>query len=237
MKLVFFDEVKQQPDYPHYHIGAICIDEQHLEAIEAEINLVANDVFGDSRLSAATEFHAKDIYHRKRVFAGMVNPADRVAILERLIRILSKEEVDLIDIQINAEFLTAGQSAADIAFMFLCERVSQHMRVCRSLGMLIGDRDTDVISERFSVDLSNYRARGTDFRFGHEIDNLFESVHFTHSHLSRFLQLADIYSWVLQFKNRHRGSTDPRYKLMFDVFSKEDISLFPRKYKEWPRIR
>lgn len=34
MLLIFFDEVKTQPDYPFYHIRGICIDEEHITLIE-----------------------------------------------------------------------------------------------------------------------------------------------------------------------------------------------------------
>lgn len=30
MILVFFDESKNDPDYPHYHLGAVCVDEAQL---------------------------------------------------------------------------------------------------------------------------------------------------------------------------------------------------------------
>ena len=97
------------------------------------------------------------------------------------------------------------------------------------------DRETDNVAKIFSVDRSTYRAAGTGFRYGLEIRTLFESVHFTHSHLSRFLQLADIYSWSPQYLNRHRSSTDTRHQYMLEVFGSAEVNLFPAKYKEWPK--
>jgi hypothetical protein len=149
--------------------------------------------------------------------------------------VLSMEEVLLIDIQINCDQLSEGQSADEISFMFLCERANDLVRANKSLGMLIGDRESDRISARFSTSLSEYRARGSSFTFGRDIHNLVDSVHFTHSHLSRFLQLADVYVWLQQFCLRNKGSSNNRHQAVLEMFKKESINQFPAKYKEWPK--
>lgn len=236
MHLIFFDEVKAQPDYPYYHIGGICVDESDLLDVEMEISKIAEHVFGHSRLNSETEFHAADIYHRKKAFKDMPDPLQRIEIIRKFIKIISnREKVGLIDIQVNVNRLHTNQNPEDIAFMFLCERANGLMKNRKSLGMLIGDREGDRVSERCSVSLSEYRAKGTDFAYGCEIKNLFESVHFTPSHLSRFLQLADMYVWILQFLKRHRSSTDTRHQSMIGVFREDGVNLFPSTYKEWPK--
>ena len=97
--------------------------------------------------------------------------------------------------------------------------------------MLIGDRESDHHAARFATTLSQYRANGTEFAFGHDIKNLVDSVHFTQSHLSRFLQLADVYTWLLQFRNRNRASTNPRHRAVFDLLKADNVNLYPSKYK------
>jgi hypothetical protein len=144
-------------------------------------------------------------------------------------------EVGLIDIQINSSKLYESQSSEDIAFMFLCERSSQLMQSRKQIGMLIGDRDTDKAAARFATSLSSYRANGTNFEYGQSITNLVDSVHFTQSHLSRFLQLADIYTWLKQFCHRNQGSTNERHRSLFKLFGKDGVDLSPAKYKEWPK--
>ncbi|MGV4842093.1 DUF3800 domain-containing protein [Stenotrophomonas maltophilia] len=67
------------------------------------------------------------------------------------------------------------------------------------------------------------------------IQNLVDSVHFTHSHLSRFLQLADVYVWLQQFRVRNRGSTNPRHQAVLSLLKEENVNLFASKYKEWPK--
>ena len=235
MKLIFFDEVKPEEDYPHYHIGAICIDESDLGVVERSMAALAEEIFGSSELKSATEFHAADIYHRKKNFKTWNDFNARISVLERLIDLLSLRENQRIDIQVNCALLHGHQVAEEIAFMFLCERANDLVRAQRSLGLLIGDRENDRLAEHFAKILSGYRARGTDFAFGRDIHNLVDSVHFTHSHLSRFLQLADIYTWLLQFINRNHGSENPRHQAIFKSLDRENINIYPSKYKEWPK--
>src|SRR5574343_510593 len=235
MKLIFFDESKNDPDYHHYHLGAICIDDSALLEIETQINVIAAEAFGTAELTDATEFHATEIFHRKKNFKDWNDFGARVDLLSKFIFLLSQESVQLIDIQINCSLLQEGQQPEQIAFMFLCERANDLDRAQKNIGMLIGDRESDKHAARFATTLSNYKASGTNFAFGREIRNLVDSVHFTQSHLSRFLQLADVYTWLLQFRNRNRGSDNIRHKAVFDALRQERVNLFPSKYKEWPK--
>jgi len=235
MKLIFFDESKNAPDYPHYHLGAICLDESALIDVEGAVQAIAIEVFGSAELSSGTEFHASEIFHRKKNFKEWHDFGRRVALLSRLVDVLSRECVQLIDIQINCRLLNEAQNPEDIAFMFLCERANDLVRAQQSIGMLIGDRESDRHAARFATTLSNYKATGTDFAFGREIKNLVDSVHFTQSHLSRFLQLADVYVWLLQFRNRNQTSQDERHQAVFKILGRDEVDLFPSKYKEWPK--
>ena len=235
MKLIFFDEAKNDDAYPHYHIGAVCIDEDHLASVEADINTIALAAFGTTALSVATELHAAEIYHRKKNFKDWTDFGKRMDIIIKFAQILSDAEVRLIDVQINCDLLYAAQVPEEIAFKFLCERANDLVKAEKSLGMLIGDRESDHLAARFSTTLSGYRAHGTDFAFGREIRNLVDSVHFTHSHLSRFLQLADVYTWLLQFKNRNRKSENERHVALLKGLQQSAIDLSPSKYKKWPK--
>lgn len=235
MKLIFFDEAKNDARYEHYHIGGVCIDEQNLSVVEERINEVAEESFGHSRLERNTELHAAEIYHRKNHFKEWADFERRINLIDELMQILSMPELQLIDIQINSAKLWHNQVAEEVAFMYFCERSNDLCKANRCLGMLIGDRESDRVAERYAVSLSGYRAGGTDFAFGRDIENLVDSVHFTHSHLSRFLQLADIYTWLLQFRNRNRNSDNFRHKTIFDIWSRDEVTIYPSKYKEWPK--
>lgn len=235
MLLVFFDESKNDPGYPHYHIGGVCIAEDCLVEVEELIGAISEKAFGTAELSRDTELHACDIYHRKRNFKPNPDFGFRVGLLADFAEILSREDVRLIDIQVNCDKLYDSQDPEEIAFMFFCERANDLVRSHRALGMLIGDRENDSVADRYAMTLAGYKAKGTEFAFGRDIRNLVDSVHFSHSHLSRFIQLADVYTWFLQFRNRNSGSRDDRHQAVLKIFGKEGINLFPSKYKEWPK--
>lgn len=235
MKLIFFDEAKNDDEYPHYHIGGVCVDEAHLGKVEAHINSVAQRAFGHAALVRGTELHAAEIFHRKNHFKDWADFNARISILDEMMQILTMPEVLLIDVQINVAKLEQSHAPEEVAFMFFCERANDLCKTRKCLGMLIGDRESDRIAEKHAVTLSGYRASGTSFEYGRDIGNLVDSVHFTHSHLSRFLQLADVYTWLLQFKNRNKSSENFRHQAIFDIWARDDIDLGPSKYKEWPR--
>lgn len=235
MKLIYFDEAKNDPAYPRFHIGAVCIDETALSRIEAQIVAVATSIFGNSVLCRETELHAAELFHRKSHFKDFADFTQRIGWIADMIGILGQADVQLINITINCDLLSDRQDPHEIAFMFLCERANDLVKSQASLGMLIGDREGDRLAARFGQSLSGYRARGTSLAFGRDIQNLVDSVHFTHSHLSRFLQLADFHTWYMQFSTRNPDPENPRSKQLLDLIRAREINLFPSKYKIWPK--
>lgn len=212
MKLIYFDEAKNDPDYSRYHIGAVCIDEADLSAVEKHMAGIAERAFATAELSRATELHAVELYHRKGNFKKCSDFQARMELIADIVQVLSLPEVELISIQINCELLYANMQPEEIAFMYLCEKANDLMKSKGSRGLLIGDRESDKVADRFSRTLSSYRVAGTEFAYGRDIRNLVDSVHFTHSHLSRFLQLADVYVWLLQFRDRNKNSNEFRHE-------------------------
>ena len=235
MNLIFFDESKVEKHYPHYHVGGVSIDEEHLIQTEVLVAELAQKSFDSNSLSRETELHAVDIYHRKNNFKDCRDFAMRLDLLRSFMGILSLDFVHLFEIQINCGELYSSQEPATLAFMFLCEKANDFAKQRNTVSMLIGDRENDSEAERFAKALSEYRKEGTDFQFGRSIHNLVDSVHFTHSHLGRLLQLADVYTWLLQFRHRNRHSKNKRHRAVLDLEKESDVDLFPAKYKIWPK--
>lgn len=236
MKLVYFDESKSDDRYPHYHLGAVCIDESCVIDVERRVSAIAERAFESAEPSRETELHASEIWQGSKHFKKWRGDfSKRLGLLSDFIDILSLEEVRLIDIQINCHLLQGAHAPEQLAFMFLCERANSLVKGLASIGLLIGDRESDYVADRLSTTLSAYRKRGTDFAFGMDIDRLVDCAHFTHSHLSRLLQLADAYTWLLQFRNRNRDSRNKYHQAVFDLLKRDGANLFPAKYKEWPK--
>lgn len=85
MQLIFFDEAKNDDDYPVYHLGGVCIDEAHLGNVEGKINRIAREAFGTTILDRGTEFHAAEIYHRKAHFKKWDDIGKRLQLLKEFI--------------------------------------------------------------------------------------------------------------------------------------------------------
>src|SRR5688572_27103647 len=88
MKLIFFDEAKNDDEYPYYHIGGICVDEADLGEIERRINEVAERAFGHSGLVRGTELHAAEIFHRKRHFKDWNDFDARISLFDEMMQVL-----------------------------------------------------------------------------------------------------------------------------------------------------
>ncbi len=82
-------------------------------------------------------------------------------------------------------------------------------------------------------DLSRYRRDGTPYPYGMQIESLVDTVHFTQSHLSRMLQLADLYVWCLQLCHAPPDDKYPR-RVIEQFIRAETNLLWADKRKEWP---
>ena len=103
----------------------------------------------------------------------------------------------------------------------------------KTTGLLIGNFEKERSARESASSLSSFREYGTPYPFGRQINNLIDTVHFTHSHSSRMLQLADSYIWFMQLCSGSGTSESPRSDLVRFLHDEADIT-FPDTYKFWP---
>ena len=233
MYLTYFDEVKfQQGVQPYYWLGGIMVNAGLVAELETHVNALSIECFGLARLESGTEFHAKDIFHGKGNFKGW-KAAKRIDLLQRLAKIIDRhDEIYKIPIRLDVARMVASDPEHK-AFMFLVERVQMQLQQIDSIGMLIGDHEKSMVSAS-TYNLSRYRANGTDYQFGHAIDRLIDTVHFTHSHHSRMLQLADVYMYAQQMCVARVDPANWTRAKFTDFIKKETRLLVPHRYKDWP---
>jgi hypothetical protein len=231
--VVYFDEVKYEKDKQRYYwLGGIVASAEAIWDLENELAALSKDLFGTPNLTKDTEFHAADIFHRKRNFKGWADIAKRLEVIKRLLSILNAAPIGKIYVRIEP----AKMVASDIerkAFMFFTERVELYLRDEKSPGILIGDRENDRVSGTFAETLSRYRSSGTPYAYGTQLTHLVDTVHFTDSHHSRMLQLADLYVWAMQFYVGGDNTTYPRSDLAGFIRESTNI-LSPHRCKIWP---
>ena len=235
MRIIYFDEVKYQKNkQPYYWIGGIAVTPEAIWRLENAVSNLSNECFGISTLSKETEFHAAEIFHRKRNFKEWTDIEKRVGVLNNLANILNtEEELAKIFVRIEPAKMITDNNIEDKAFMFFVEKVEQYLRVNKTPGLLIGDRENERVSKQFAETLSKYREHGTSYQFGMELTHLIDTVHFTDSHHSRMLQLADIYVWTLQLCINSNPEAYPQKLIIEHVRENTDL-LSPNKYKIWP---
>lgn len=237
MRLIYFDEVKyQKGSQPYYFLAGLIVSADDVWYLENELSIISEECFGTSILTRQTEFHASDIFHRKANFKSWKDPKKRAELLTRLAKVLdSRPNIGKAFVCIKPEQMLVDTSFDDKAFMFFTEKIESHLQSIRSPGLLIGDRENKKVSEQFAEDLSSYRRNGTLYQLGTELLHLIDTVHFTDSHHSRMLQLADLYVWLLQLQfNSDEDDKNHLRRLVLDFVSKETQIFKPTKYKIWP---
>ncbi|UZJ39987.1 DUF3800 domain-containing protein [Prosthecochloris sp. SCSIO W1102] len=235
MLITYFDEVKfQEGKQPYYWIGGIVVTPEMVWNLEKLVSKLSCECFSEGTLSKDTEFHAKEIFHRKGNFKGWENIEKRMSVLLSLVDILNSEpNIGRIYVRIDPAKMISENNIEEKAFMFFVEKVERYLRDQNQPGMLIGDRDNERVSKQFAETLSHYRAHGTPYLFGIQLTHLIDTVHFTNSHHSRMLQLADLYVWLLQFNSNTKQNKHPHFVVIEHVRQKTNI-LIPTKYKIWP---
>jgi hypothetical protein len=194
--VTYFDEIKPNPgrNQPHYWLGAISLPMADISNVEAKLNALAEKYFGSQELTSSTEFHSINIYFRSGNFKRETDVGKRLQVFKELFQVFdSSSSIEKTFVKIIPDNIKYSSKPPErIAFMYLCEQVDGLMKRLKSHTLLIGDRDEERSNSAVNEFLQ-YRARGTSWGMGQDLERVTDAVYFTHSHHSRMLQLADIY--------------------------------------------
>lgn len=199
MHLFYYDEVKYHPPaQTSYWLGGISVSSEVVAELEEEVNSISQDAFGSKILKKDTEFHGIELCRGRGNFKG-VDEAQRLEYLRRLLKIVARDDVYRVHVEIRPDNITHSTKPEDeIAFMYLVEKVNELFSEHQTIGMMFGDYDEPAIGTSVAS-LSQFREGGTSWQRGKQIDKVIDTVHFARSHHSRMIQLADIFMYCLQF--------------------------------------
>lgn len=231
MFLIYLDESKYQEGVEPFHwLCGLAFPENSLVTVEERLASIATRYFGTGLLGKEREFHGKDIVHKKAGHKGR-DIEERLQLYREIIDAIDEiENLKTIEVRLEPSRMVA-EGCEEKAFMFFVEKSEYLMRSQNSLAMLISDHDRDMVSTNVAS-LSAYKARGTDYHFGTDIRQLVDTIHHTHSHHSRLIQLAVIYTYTRRLQQQTEHSY-PQRKIVEYAKSKEVFGL-PTKYKHWP---
>jgi hypothetical protein len=225
------DEVKYQVGVePYYWLCGLALPEEMLQPTEERLIAVAEEYFETPFLTPETELHAKDFFQGKANFKGH-DLQRRLALYKQLIDVIDEcEGLKRVAVRIDPSKMIANEYT-DKAFMFFVERVNGLMCGMKSLAMIIADHDKEMVWKNVSA-LSNYKRAGTSYQYGTVINRIVDTVHHTHSHHSRLIQLADVYAYSMSLLNKPHDKY-PRSVIASYIASKQNFA-FPSTYKYWP---
>lgn len=233
MYLIYLDEVKLNPPaQPFQWLCGLAIPSGAMLKIEVELAQIATAYFGNSLLVKETEFHAKEIVHGSGPFKGHAIEK-RKELYFQLLEVINAYDkiIKKIEVRIDPTLVQFPRDLGDVAFMYFVERCDSLMKELASTGLLISDSDPCKNSANVKS-LSYFRAYSTDYAFGSKIENLVDTIHQTDSHHSRFLQLADIYTYSCALCAKEQ--TKYFQKTIKEHIRTTPTSLRPDKYKHWP---
>lgn len=208
MHLCYFDENKHGPDKPHFFIGGLLIPDRKALDFENTLNQIAFNFFGARSLIQANEFHGKELFHGKGNAKGR-KLEERVQVFQDVATFVTNNQIPVRMVCINVDKhknkYQYPMPAYRLGLMLILERFSEYLDKADDLGLVFGDYEADEVTGAV-VDFSEYKSQGkTPMYFGRPLGRLLDTVYFTQSHHSRFLQVADL---LVYMAGRYENNND-----------------------------
>jgi hypothetical protein len=206
MHLCYFDENKHSPDNPHFFIGGLLIPDEKAIEFENTLSQIAFNFFGSRSLTVTNELHGKDLFHGKGNSKAR-KLEDRVQVFNDVAAFVINNQIPVRLVCINvvrhrAKYINPMQPYR-LGLMLILERFCEYLETANDIGLVFGDYEADEVTSAV-VDFSEYKSQGkTPMYFGHALGRLLDTVYFTRSHHSRFLQVADLLVYMAgRYENR-----------------------------------
>lgn len=237
MHFAYFDESKPNAENPYFLLGGIIIDSGKMPELERIITLIQSNFFGRAVLTKEVELHGKDLFHGKGNFKGR-KLAERVRLLKDIGDLVIEKEIPVsisrIHVARHREKYRYATPEYRLALMLFLDRFSDYLKQVDDFGMVFGDFEQDEYTQSI-VDFSEFKIDGkTSLPHGRPLDRLIDTIYFTKSHHSRFLQIADV---VLFLATRYFQSEKPFEKWHETEAKKVWETIWERKVttiKDWP---
>lgn len=195
MHLCYFDENKHGPNQPVFTLGGLLVSDSKAIELEKTLGQIAFNFFGSRTLSLENEMHGKELFHGKGNSKGR-KLEERIQVFRDAATFVMDSGLPVRMVQIDVARHIAKYKYPTppyrLGLMLILERFCEYLETVGDLGVVFGDYEADEVT-RAVVDFSEYKNMGTTpMHFGRPLGRLLDTVYFTQSHHSRFLQLADL---------------------------------------------
>jgi hypothetical protein len=239
MRFFYFDETKfDEQASPCFFIGGLILHEKDLQAHEQTLSQIQQNFFGTSILTQQTEMHGKEIFHGKAHFKGR-KLDDRLKLLADIATFVSTAKLPIrivqIDVKSHRSKYTFPQPEYQLGLMLILERFCDYLDEANDLGLVFGDYEKDEIT-RAVLDFSQFKLAGkTSMYFGRPLGRLVDTIYFTHSHHSRFLQAADVILYMAcRCETRQPADTDKYHEKELRRLWEKVKAAGQVKIQKWP---
>jgi hypothetical protein len=224
MYLIYFDENKYSEDNPYFFLGGVLVEDQSIRQYEDTLTQIQYNFFGTSILSKDTEMHGMDIFQGKGAYKRK-KLTERLTLFNEITSFIIRNAIPIrmvcIDVNAHRSKYIYPQPEYSLGLMLILERFCDFLDSVDGIGIVFGDYEKDELT-RSILDFSQFKVNGkTPMYFGRPLGRLVDTIYFTHSHHSRFLQVADI---LVYFANRYENAVnmpakwhDKEVKKMWDT--------------------
>jgi hypothetical protein len=199
MHLAYFDENKYSEDNPFFLIGGYLLPEKKAPQLEEDLRQIQFNFFGSTSLRKDTEFHGKDMFHGKGVFQKR-KLIERIKLFSDLVTFVISNQLPIkivcIDVRHHRAKYQYPTPEYRLGLMLILEKFCDNLEDIDDLGAVFGDYEKDEVAKAI-IDFSEFKVAGaTHIYHGRPLGRLIDTVYFTHSHHSRFLQVADVLMYM-----------------------------------------
>lgn len=205
MHLIYFDENKYTEENPFFFIGGVIIEDKKANDLEQTLSQIQYNFFGTNSLTKESEFHGKEILHGKGNCKKR-KLAERVQVFKDIGSVIINNKLPIrmvcIDVKKHKGKYTYPIPEYRLGLMLALERFCDYLDSADDIGIVFGDYEKDEIAKSI-LDFSQFKTSGkTPMYYGRPLGRLLDTVYFTHSHHSRFLQVADLIIYMAgRFEN------------------------------------
>lgn len=237
MHLAYFDENKYSKQNPFFVIGGYLLPEDKTLSLESTLTQIQSNFFGSTALRTDTEFHGKEMFHGKGHFKKR-KLNERVQLFQDIATFIISNQLTIRMICINVEAHRAKYSFPQpeypLGLMLILERFCDYLEKVDDIGAVFGDYEKDEIAGAI-IDFAEFKVQGcTPMRNGRPLGRLVDTVYFTHSHHSRFLQVSDVLVYMAgRYENMQNRPEKWHDAQIYDVWQKIKAST-DTYIQRWP---
>ncbi|WP_082711554.1 DUF3800 domain-containing protein [Methylobacterium indicum] len=209
MHLIYVDESgntgsKRDPSQPVHMIAALIVEEAIIRPLEDAVDQIMFKHFAILKYAPGFELHAADLFSGNGYFKGIA-PAIRIAAINDIFDTLQAHGAEVITSAVDKMRNPSSKHPHHLAFLFLVERIEDHLKRKNALGLIVADENKDV-EEKLIEELQQYKKQSTGWGYRPtQINQIVDSVHFVQSKHNKLIQCVDLVAYFA-LKNYRQGS-------------------------------